>query len=226
MIFGSISILTACGGDDPCITCVDFDKDGICDVCKEEIGGGNEDDGGETPDKPATANFVIKADKTEVSRSETVTLSAFLKSGETEENITSDVEFSITSGAESATILGNVLTIKATASHGDVIKVKAREGATDSNEITITVKVPATAITISQNGSANILAGQGVAINSAVTPTGANNSVSYVITEGKDYASFQSNVLMINTDAPTGATVKVKAVLGDVESNELTFTIG
>ena len=227
MLFGTLSILTACGGDgDPCIQCIDLDNNGKCDVCKNVIE--KDDDGGDNGDgdKPATANFVIKADKTEVSRSETVTLSAFLKSGETEKNITSDVEFSIVSGTESATILGNVLTIKSTASHGDVIKVKAREGATDSNEITITVNVPATAITISTNGSANILAGQSVAINSAVTPTGANNSVSYVITEGKDYASFQSNVLMINNDAPTGAIVKVKAVLGELESNELTFTVG
>ena len=225
MLFGTLSILTACGGDgDPCIQCIDLDNNGKCDVCKNVIE--KDDDGDTDGDKPATANFVIKADKTEVSRSETVTLSAFLKSGETEENITSDVEFSIVSGTESATILGNVLTIKSTASHGDVIKVKAREGATDSNEISITVKVPATAITISTNGSANILAGQSVAINSAVTPTGANNSVSYVITEGKDYASFQSNVLMINNDAPTGATVKVKAVIGELESNVLTFTVG
>lgn len=180
----------------------------------------------ECKEQPVIFSLVIEASKTEATRGETVTLTASLKSADSSENITDDVEFSIVSGAESASLSGNVLTIKATANHGDVIKIKAHEGATDSNVVEIVVNVPVTEITLSANGVTNVTAGNSVVIGTTVLPEGASKDVQLAITEGADSAMLSGNVLVVNANATTGTLIKVKAVSGSVESNELVFVVG
>ena len=187
------------------------------DVCSEKC---------ECEVKPVIYSLVIKASKTDVTRGDTVTFTASLKSAEGEEPITDEVEFSIISGAESASLSGNVLTISNNAKHGDVIKVKAHEGATDSNVVEIVVNVPASDIEISAGGATNLFAGSSVVLSHVITPEGASNEVSYVITEGADSATISGNVLVVNANATTGTIIKVKATSGSVESDELVFTVG
>ncbi len=168
----------------------------------------------------------LRADKTSALRQDKINLQAVLVYGETEEPLFEDVEYYIVEGEQHATLDGYVLTIKGTAAHNGIIKVQAREGATISNILEIKVSVPATDLTISANGVTNILAGQNQIIKAEITPQGAENNVVYTITEGAEYAAFDSNVLEVSSTAPTGATIKVKASIGELESNELTFTVG
>lgn len=171
-------------------------------------------------------SLVLTASKTEVARGDSVTLSAVIKSADSEEPASDDVEYIIESGAEYASITGNILTVNNNASHGSVIKVKAREGATDSNVVEITVNVPATDISISASGATNLLAGSSAVVNCTIIPTGAAEDVTFVITEGSDVATVSGNVLVVKSNATTGRIIKVKAISGDLESNELTFTVG
>ena len=186
-------------------------------------GDGND---GEGNDKPIMYSLLLKASKTIAARGDEVVLNAVLKSGDAEEPASEDVEYIIEEGADYAFLVGNVLTIKDTVNHGATIKVKAREGATDSNLVEIKVNVPATGIEISAGGVTNLLAGSSVVLTHTIAPAGADNGIKFVITEGADAATVSGNVLVVNPNATTGKTVKVKAVVGEVESNELSFIVG
>lgn len=180
----------------------------------------------ETDTEQVVSSLVLRGDKTEAQRGEAVTLSALIKTGETETVIPSGVEYKIVEGADYATLSGNVLTIKNTANNGDTIKLTALVGATTSSELVITVKVPATGLVISADGVTNILAGQSQIIKADITPLGAENNVVYTIVEGNTYAEIQGNVLVVKAAATTGAKIKVQATVGAQASNTLEFTVG
>ena len=213
-----------------CMTSCDGIFDSILGTEEPPVDGGTGDgtgDGeGEDDPDPIIYTLVLKASKTEATRGDKITLTASLKSGEGEEPASEDVEYIIEEGAEYASLVGNTLTVKDNANHGATIKVKAREGATDSNLVEITVNVPASSIEISANGVKNLLAGSSVVLTSTISPEGASSAISYVITEGSDYSTISGNVLVVDSGAVTGKTIKVKAVSGTVESNELSFTVG
>ena len=188
---------------------------------------GNQDGGDNgTTIKPIIYTLVLKASSTEATRGDKITLNAVLKSENGEEPASEDVEYIVEAGAEYVSLKGNSLTVKSNANHGTIIKVKAREGATDSNAVDILVKVPVTDIEISANGATNLLAGSSTILSSDVTPYGSANDVNFVITEGEEVATIAGNVLVVNGNATTGETIKVKAVSSTAESNELTFTVG
>ena len=213
----------ACDDDiTPCDKHVDANGDQICDVCEEEV----VEDGNDGDDTPVIGSLVLTASSTTASRGDIITLEAMLKVGDKQEQVTEDVEFSFVQGADSATLVGNTLKISNTANHGALIKVKAHEGATDSNIVEIIVSVPATNVTISANGSTNLLAGSSTVLTHTITPAGADNNISFEITEGQDVATLSGNVLVVGATATTGKTIKVKATVGTVTSNELTFTVG
>ena len=223
VILAVVSVCFVACDDDitPCDTHVDANGDHICDVCEEAI---VDEPGGD--DRPIIYSLVLSASKTIASRGDVITLEAVLKAGDEEETITEDLEYILVEGAGSAVITGNTLKISNTATHGTVIKVKVREGATDSNVVEITVNVPATAVVISANGTTNVLAGNSVVITNTITPTGADSDIKFEITEGADIATMSGNVLVVGANAPTGKTIKVKASVGTVASNELAFTVG
>ena len=223
VILAVVSVCFVACDDDitPCDTHVDANGDHICDVCEEAI---VDEPGGD--DRPIIYSLVLSASKTIASRGDVITLEAVLKAGDEEETITEDLEYILVEGAGSAVLTGNTLKISNTATHGTVIKVKVREGATDSNVVEITVNVPATAVVISANGTTNVLAGNSVVITNTITPTGADSDIKFEITEGADIATMSGNVLVVGANAPTGKTIKVKASVGTVASNELAFTVG
>ena len=201
----------------------------VCDVCGKCTDPNCEEDACSKKcecKKPVIYSLVLKANKTRAARGDKIVLTATLKSPEGEEPASEDVEYIIEEGAEYASVSGNVLTVKDTANHGTTIKVKAREGATDSNVVEIVVNVPASGIEISAGGATNLLAGSSVVLTHVITPEGASNALTYVITEGADCAVISGNVLVVNSGAATGKIIKVKAVSDVAESNELSFTVG
>lgn len=203
-----------------CVTaCGDKDKN------PDEETPSDETPGGDTA--PVVYSLVLEASKTEVARGESVTLSSAFKAEGKDDLPSEDATYSIVSGADYATLSGNTLTVLNTAPHGTKITVKAQEGATSSNEVTLTVSVPAESISISAAGGiTNIIAGQSVILSATVAPTGAEADVAWAITEGADSAVISGNVLVINASAITGTTVKVQASVGAVKSEELSFTVG
>ena len=137
------------------------------------------------------------------------------------------VVWMITDGEEYAHMVDNTLVVNSDAPTGAIIKVKAVCSYVESNEVTFTVGVPVESIEIKTIGSNQAIQGNIIALSATVTPENAtNNNIVWTITEGEDYAEIGDNTLVINDDAPTGAIVKVKAVSGSIESNELSFTIG
>ncbi len=195
-----------------------------CDGADTNPDGG----GGENPpeEQPVIYSLVLEADKTSLVRGDSVTLSAALKAEGKEDIAAEDVVYSITAGSEYATLTANSLTVLNSAPDGAEIKVKAREGATWSNELTLKVSVPAESISVSAGGATNILAGQSIVLSATVSPAGAQSDVVWTITEGADSAAISGNVLVVNAGAVTGKTVKVKATVGAISSEELTFTVG
>jgi len=138
--------------------------------------------------------------------------------------------YEIVEGSEYATVSASgVLTISENAPNNTTIKIKAKIGKTTSNEISVKVEVvEATAVAISTTGSiSNLERNQEVLINSEVTPSNATNqTVTYALKDGEEYATISNTgLLKVKADAPIGATVKVKATLGTLQSNELTFTV-
>jgi hypothetical protein len=90
----------------------------------------NEDDSG------TTAQLVLEADKTTVNPGKTVTFSSVLKDGE-EVSTPDDTTYSITEGADYATISGNTLTVNENVPNNAEIKVVAKSGDVTSNTASI-----------------------------------------------------------------------------------------
>ena len=166
----------------------------------------------------------ISVDKATAQRNEIVTVTITLKeNGQT--IAADDAVLSIKSGAESATLVGTKLTIAADAANGAVIELSATYKELTSNVVRVTVSVPVTGVTASAAKSF-IPSGSYTTLQSTLSPAGAVGTVEWVITEGGTLATIAGNALMVSADAEDGQTIKVKAVCGSVESNELTFTVG
>ena len=131
----------------------------------------------------------------------------------------------ITKGSEFAKLVGTKLTINEDAADGSEIELTATYKNLTSNKITITVSVPVTGITVSANKSF-IPAGSFVQLQKTLTPAGLVADVEWVVIEGADLCTVSGDMLAVNADATDGATIKVKAKYGNVESNVLTFTVG
>ena len=176
---------------------------------------------------PITYTLNLTADKTTAKRGEEVTLAAYLHSEEAEDELAENAIFSIVEGGAAATLSGNKLTISNTAAANTVIKVKAKIGITDSNIVEIKVDVPLEEVSISAGGVTNVLKGSSVTLTKTITPLGADTSaLNWEIVEGNTLATINGDVLVVSDKAPTGATIKVKAVSGDIESDVLSFIVG
>ncbi len=175
-------------------------------------------------EEKVTYTLDLSADKATAQRGDTVTLTAVLKAEGQEDIPSEDTEFILVNGSEYATVADNILTVLNTAPDGAIITVQAKEGASYSNTVTIKISVPLNSIAISAS-TASVTAGQSVAITKVCDPTDATQPISWSIIEGADIAAMAGDVLMISAEAEIGAVIKLKAVSGDVESNELTFTV-
>lgn len=137
------------------------------------------------------------------------------------------VVYKIASGENYATIdaATGVLTVKADAKPGSIIIVFAEYQEVSTAFISVTVKdIPVTAITATKTTDKISRGGQ-TTLEATVQPANATVKYEWKITEGSEYASVSGDVLSVSDGAEVGATVKVKAVCGNVESKELVFTV-
>lgn len=178
----------------------------------------------ETEEENIVYTLNLSADKTTATRGESVTLAAVLKAEGHDDIPSEDTEYIIVNGAEYASITGNVLKISATAPDGAVVTVQAKEGASYSNTVSVKISVPLTAIVISA-ATDKPTAGQTVVLTKVADPADATQTITWQITEGADIATITGDALTVSDTAEVGATIKLKAVSGDVESNELTLTV-
>lgn len=134
------------------------------------------------------------------------------------------VTFVVEEGGEDASVDQNgVLTVADGAAGGGRVTVVAKAGEVESNRVTLSIAKPLTEI-IANAGTLE-LTGDGFAFLSAtLLPADATEKgFAWVIAEGAEHCQITENVFTFK-DAPIGATAKVKAVCGAVESNVLTFT--
>ena len=168
--------------------------------------------------------LVLSADKQVAKRGETVTLSV-QKNGTEMPFANDDITYSVTEGAEYVNLVDNKISIKSDAKDDAIIKVVAKTDKTTSNTVEIKVDVPIVSIEASANGVTEAARGSSVVLTKTASPADCNDAISWVISEGSAYAAVSGDVLVIKADAPTGTVIKVKAVSGNVESNELSFTV-
>jgi len=178
----------------------------------------------ETEEENIVYTLNLSADKTTATRGESVTFTAVLKAEGHDDIPSEDTEYIIVNGSEYASITGNVLKISATAPDGAVVTVQAKEGASYSNTVSVKISVPLNSIIISA-ATDKPVAGQTVVLTKVLDPSDAIQAISWQITEGADIATIAGDALTVSETATVGATIKVKAVSGDVESNELTLTV-
>lgn len=137
------------------------------------------------------------------------------------------VEYQILTGSDYATLSGNILTPKSTAKTGNVVKIQSTYEELESNVLEISIiGIAVTNMSISANKNI-VPAGGYVNLTCDFLPNNATDiDFEWQITEGSAFASVNAqNQLTVNSNATLGATVKVKAVCGNVESNELTFSV-
>ncbi len=196
-----------------------------CDNGNDGTPTGTPSNGGDTtPTEKPTYTLNLSADKTDVLRGDTVTLTAVLKAEGQEDLPSEDTEFILVNGAEYASISDNILTVLSAAPDGATITVQAKEGASYSNTVTLKVSVPLNGITISAETNRPV-AGQNIKITKVTDPTDATQTITWEIVEGSDIAAMAGDVLMVGANAQAGDVIRLRAVCGDIKSNELEFTV-
>ncbi len=137
-----------------------------------------------------------------------------------------DVTLVITSGEEYAEIDGQTLKILDGATPGESVVVQAQYGEILSNTLTISIShIEATEINLIAEKT-NLYAGEVIMLSATYLPENATRDVEFSIIDGSDIAEiYDDNKLSINEDATVGSMVTVVAKMGDVSSEELTFTV-
>ena len=173
-----------------------------------------------------TYALTLTADKATAKPGEKVTLTATL-TADGEEIDADDVVFEITAGVDSAKLKNNVLTISSEAKANDVITVIAKIGATKSDPVSVTVNVPLEKVEVSaKNDVTNVRAGASVELQKTITPANADASkFAWTVTEGNQIASMVGDVLVVNENAKTGATITVEGAIGD-KKDTISFIVG
>lgn len=126
-----------------------------------------------------------------------------------------------------------VLKVHANAVRGDVIVVHATsEDGVESNKIVLDVITKmdiVESITISATGNEkNILAGNELILSVITYPLDYDidiKDVTFVISEGEEYAQINGNKLFVKLTCPGGKLIKLYATYGNIKSNSLTFTV-
>lgn len=169
--------------------------------------------------------IALSAEKTTLAPGEELQLSASaVKDGEKAE-VT--FVYELTEGATLATVDSNgLLKVSATASAG-VIKVIAKANGVASKELVLNVSIPLTGITISANKTTVDKDNGYVRFTVAFAPEAATADYSWVIVSGEDMCEpmDSTNILSFNANAVTDAVVVVKAVAGEIESNEVSIAL-
>ncbi len=122
--------------------------------------------------------------------------------------------------------------VKNTAAIGSVIKVKATIGNRETPEYSITVVEntnlkPATAVTLTASAD-TAQPGETITLTPVVTPADTTDKTTFVFTQNESMItreSTTSKMFTIKNTATIGAVIKVKAVVGGVESQEVSITV-
>lgn len=139
---------------------------------------------------------------------------------------TSALEWKVTEGASYASFNGDVLVVSDKAPTGAIIKVKAVSGDIASKELSFIVGYPLTGLSIAQPEAKNVLSGSQVKLNVTATPANTTEKYTWEFVEGSAYADVVNDYLTVKADAPTGVTIKVKAVCGSIETETVSFIVG
>ena len=144
-----------------------------------------------------------------------------------EEATLTAVEWKVTEGAAYASVVNRVLLIAHNTPAGTKVTLHAASGSITSNTLSYTVGVKLEDITVSLGGVTNVEPGASAAVSTVLTPDNATDrDVTWVFDEGGTYATITSGALTVNADAPVGAKITFHAVIGEVESDSLTVTVG
>ncbi len=136
-----------------------------------------------------------------------------------------DIVWVLSQDENTCSIENNVLTVKEGVAIGTQISFFAKVGSVESNTINVVVGTPIENITISTDKT-EIVRGDSATLSAVINPTNANESYEWVIENGAEAASIVDGKLVVNDDVDCiGAIIRVKAVSGGAESNELTFTV-
>ncbi len=161
---------------------------------------------------------------TNIKRGESVTLYKEILPKEAD---TDDFKWEVVEGAGLFTIAGDTLLVKANATVGAKIKVKAVCGGKESEALEFIVGYPVESITASANGVTNIIKGTNIPLSKQILPTNADiDDFKWEIVEGAGACFVNGDNLYVNATATTGTIIKVKAVCGGQESEVLEFMVG
>ncbi len=167
-------------------------------------------------------SVTLTADKETALPGDTVTFTATVENEDPELTLS----YEITAGSSLASIdEEGKLTVSVNAVHGDTVTVRAKYGDAVSNSVSVTVNVPLESITIASNKT-EIVKGSYASLSLDYAPHSASiNALEWVVTEGADSCTVDSNRVFVNEDAVSETTIKLHAKVGDIVSNELTFTV-
>ncbi|MBQ3064076.1 MAG: hypothetical protein IJC99_04670 [Clostridia bacterium] len=168
----------------------------------------------------------LSADKTTAKQGEVVVFSTVhvTKKGEA---ATDAATYEITAGAESATLVGNKLTISATAADGATITVVSKMNGMVSNEITVKVVVPENSISISADKTV-AQRNENVTITVSLKENGqsiASENAVLSITRGAEAATLVGTRLTIAADAVNGTVIELSATYKGLTSNVISVTV-
>lgn len=136
------------------------------------------------------------------------------------------IEYNIVSGEDLVTLDQNgLLTVKETATNGGVVLVQAKLEETLSNIVAVEVGIKVSSIVISAQKE-SLLAGTSLVITPTINPNNATNqTITWTVVEGAEYANVVSGVFMVNEGVKSGTQIQVKATVDGVDSNILVFTV-
>ena len=168
--------------------------------------------------QPVNYSLNLKADKEEACAGETVQFTTEFIG----DQVDVKVSYEIKEGeAYSEISKDGLLTIKADAESGSLIKVVSKTSDKTSNVVTIKVVKKLESIVLSAESN-EIVVGNSIVLETVLNPADAKaEEVKYVVVEGQEACSMVNNLLVVNKKAAIDTIIKVKAVSGSVESNVL-----
>lgn len=173
---------------------------------------------------PSAPNYSLslKADKKEACAGEMVKFETEIVGDQVE----IEIVYEITEGKDIATITSEgILTINDDAQANSVIKVVSKAGNVSSNEVSVNVAVKLENI-VATASKTEIIVGQSAELFAQLVPADAKaEKVEWIVTEGSDVCSVVANLLVVKENAEPNTVIKVKAVSGNIASNELEFKV-
>ena len=134
-----------------------------------------------------------------------------------------NVEYDVRQGSEYVSIVGNTLTVLASAVPESQISIVAVYNTIRSSALNLCVQhLEASSLQISSDSS-DVVAGEIVTLSATYFPANATRDVEYQVLT--DNATVINNFAIIDSDLNQGNTVRIQAKMGEVLSNVLEFNV-